>query len=182
MKGNVASFAIPSLWRIQKEPLPTNPAGKVDKPLISAQVRAELQQQTREGRLIMDMASFQHITPPLRLFYGPDSLGSLGRELARLDSKRAVIFCGPWARGPLLDAVQAGMGDRCAGVFEGVVAHSPVASVEAAAQELKRLDADAVVALGGGSSIVTARAGKHPRRGERQLREAYAPRGTPKAS
>jgi len=42
LKGNVASFAIPSLWRIQKEPLPTNPAGKVDKPVISAQVRAEL--------------------------------------------------------------------------------------------------------------------------------------------
>jgi alcohol dehydrogenase class IV len=70
-----------------------------------------------------------------------------------------VIFCGPWARGPMLDAVQSGMGERCAGVFEGVVAHSPVASVEAAANELKRLEADAVVALGGGSSIVTARAG-----------------------
>ena len=42
LKGNVASFTIPSLWRIQKEPLPTNPAGKVDKPVISAQVRAEL--------------------------------------------------------------------------------------------------------------------------------------------
>lgn len=42
LKGNVASFAIPSRWRIQHEPLPTNPAGKVDKPLISAQVRAEL--------------------------------------------------------------------------------------------------------------------------------------------
>ena len=42
LKGNVASFAIPSRWRIQKEPLPTNPAGKVDKPLISAHVRAEL--------------------------------------------------------------------------------------------------------------------------------------------
>jgi len=45
LKGNVASFAIPSRWRIQKEPLPTNPAGKVDKPVISAQVRAELAQE-----------------------------------------------------------------------------------------------------------------------------------------
>jgi acyl-CoA synthetase (AMP-forming)/AMP-acid ligase II len=45
LKGNVASFAIPSLWRLQKEPLPTNPAGKVDKPVISAQVRAELAQE-----------------------------------------------------------------------------------------------------------------------------------------
>ncbi|MCC6196430.1 MAG: iron-containing alcohol dehydrogenase [Burkholderiales bacterium] len=105
------------------------------------------------------MRSFQHITPPLRLFSGPDSLEFLGRELERLGSSRAVIFTGPWARGPMLDAVRSGMGTRCAGVFEGVVAHSPIESVVAAAEELKRRSADAVVALGGGSSIVTARAG-----------------------
>jgi alcohol dehydrogenase class IV len=50
------------------------------------------------------------------------------------------------------------MGERCAGVYTGVVAHSPIPAVMDAAQELKRLGADAVVALGGGSSIVTARA------------------------
>jgi alcohol dehydrogenase class IV len=105
-----------------------------------------------------DMRSFQHITPPLRLFSGADSLPFLGRELERLESRRAVVFCGGWAEGPMLDAVRSGMGDRCAGVFTGVVAHSPLASVQAAAQELKRLEADAVIALGGGSSIVTSRA------------------------
>jgi len=42
LKGKVASFAIPSRWRVQKEPLPTNPAGKVDKPAISAQARAAI--------------------------------------------------------------------------------------------------------------------------------------------
>jgi len=104
------------------------------------------------------MLSFQHITPPLRLFSGPDSLRQLGRELERIGSRRAVVFCGPWAEGPLLDAVRAGLGERCAGVYLGVLAHSPVASVQEAAAELKRLEADAVIALGGGSSIVTARA------------------------
>ncbi len=106
----------------------------------------------------MQMPSFQHITPPLRLFSGPTSLEALGKELDRLKCRRAMIICGPWAEGPLLDAVLAGAGDRCAGVFTGVVAHSPLASVELAAQELKRLEADAAIALGGGSSIVTARA------------------------
>jgi len=105
------------------------------------------------------MHSFQHVTPPLRLFSGPDSLAFLGRELDRLKSRRAVVFCGPWAQGPLLDAVQGGMGTRCAGVFAGVLAHSPVTSVQEAAGLLQQLEADAVVALGGGSSIVTARAG-----------------------
>jgi acyl-CoA synthetase (AMP-forming)/AMP-acid ligase II len=41
LHGHVASFAVPSRWRIQREPLPTNPAGKVDRAAISAQVRAE---------------------------------------------------------------------------------------------------------------------------------------------
>jgi alcohol dehydrogenase len=120
----------------------------------------------------MNMPSFQHVTPPLRLFHGPDSLGQLGRELDRLKSSRAVIFCGPWMvkDRALLDRVQLAMGERCAGVFSDVEAHSPVASVEAAAAELKRLRADAVIAVGGGSVIVTARAasillaeGKSPR-------------------
>jgi alcohol dehydrogenase class IV len=108
----------------------------------------------------MDMRSFQHITPPLRLFSGPDSLGQLGRELDRLNSRRAVIVCGSsLARdGSPLDLVRLAMGGRCAGVFCGVRAHSPVPAVEAAARELARLEADAVVAVGGGSAIVTARA------------------------
>jgi acyl-CoA synthetase (AMP-forming)/AMP-acid ligase II len=49
LKGNVASFAIPSRWRIQKEPLPTNPAGKVDKPVLAAQARAEIAQERRKA-------------------------------------------------------------------------------------------------------------------------------------
>ncbi len=42
MRGKVASFAVPSRWRLQKDPLPTNQTGKVDKTLLSTQVRAEL--------------------------------------------------------------------------------------------------------------------------------------------
>jgi alcohol dehydrogenase class IV len=104
------------------------------------------------------MRSFIHVSPPLRIFSGSESLESLGRELERVGSRRAAVFCGPWARGAPLDAVRHGMRERCAGVFMDVVAHSPLAAVEAAARELERLEADAVVALGGGSSIVTARA------------------------
>lgn len=106
------------------------------------------------------MISFQHLAPPQRLFHGPECLGQLGRELDRVNSNRAVIFCGTSLarQGTLLDVVRNAMGDRCAGVFTGVRAHSPVPSVAAAAMELKRLQADAVVAVGGGSAIVTARA------------------------
>lgn len=105
------------------------------------------------------MQDFQHITPPLRLFHGSSSLSHLGRELDRIKSQRAVVVCGDWlAKGPLLERVNAALGKRCAGVYTEVLGHSPVASVEDAAELLRRLDADAVIAVGGGSAIVTARA------------------------
>lgn len=106
------------------------------------------------------MHSFRHIVGPLRLFHGPDCLDMLGSELQRLNSRRAVIVCGAsLAReGALLELVRTAAGDRLAGVHAGVLAHSPLPAVEAAAQALKQLEADAVIALGGGSSIVTARA------------------------
>jgi alcohol dehydrogenase class IV len=106
------------------------------------------------------MRSFQHASPALRVFQGPDSLRFVGRELERLGSRRAVVMCGRSLsrEGALLGQVLTVMADRCAGVFPGVKAHSPAPAVEEAARDLRRLGADAVVAIGGGSATVTARA------------------------
>jgi alcohol dehydrogenase class IV len=106
------------------------------------------------------MQSYRHIVPSLRLFHGPECLDELGPELKRLNSRRAVIFCGSTLNrtGSPLELIRSAAGDRCAGLFAGVRAHSPLPSVEAAAQELIRLEADAVIAVGGGSAAVTARA------------------------
>jgi acyl-CoA synthetase (AMP-forming)/AMP-acid ligase II len=49
LRGSLASFAVPTLWRLQKEPLPTNPAGKVDKPVLAAQARDEVAQQRAQA-------------------------------------------------------------------------------------------------------------------------------------
>jgi len=108
----------------------------------------------------MSMRSFQHLAAPLRLFHGADSLVQIGRELDRLKCKRAVIFCGATLsrQAALIDQVKAALGERCAGLYAGVRAHSPVPAVEEAARSLRELGADAVVAIGGGSAIVTARA------------------------
>lgn len=108
----------------------------------------------------MDMLSFQHITPPLRLFHGPDALGQLGRELDRVKSTRAVIFCGRSLvrEGRLLQKVKSAIGERYAATYSDVRAHSPVPSVQRAVELLKQLRADAAIAIGGGSAIVTARA------------------------
>jgi acyl-CoA synthetase (AMP-forming)/AMP-acid ligase II len=41
LRGKVASFALPSRWRVQKDALPTNQTGKIDKPSIRAEVLGE---------------------------------------------------------------------------------------------------------------------------------------------
>lgn len=57
-----------------------------------------------------------------------------------------------------LRLVADALGDRYAGVFDGVKTHSPLATVYAGAEKLRELGADGVIAVGGGSAVVTARA------------------------
>ncbi len=103
---------------------------------------------------------FQHATPAFRTFCGERALESLPKELDRLRASRAVLFFGASMRShnDAMDRVEEVLGHRCVGHFDGVKEHSPVPSVEAGVQMLKDLDADAVIAVGGGSAIVTARA------------------------
>ncbi len=42
LRSRVASFALPSLWRVQHEALPTTHSGKIDKNRVAARARAEL--------------------------------------------------------------------------------------------------------------------------------------------
>ena len=71
-----------------------------------------------------------------------------------------MVFCGKTIAGHPdgLRVVAEALGDRYAGVFDGVKAHSPIATVLEGAEKLRALNADAVVAIGGGSAVVTARA------------------------
>jgi alcohol dehydrogenase class IV len=106
------------------------------------------------------MKSFQHVTPPLRVFQGADCLRFLGKELERLNSRRAVIVCGASMakEESMIIDVRSAMGERYAGIFTNVRAHSPAQTIKDAAQMLLNINADAIVAIGGGSAIVTARA------------------------
>ena len=112
------------------------------------------------GRSQQRSGEFRHAIPAIRIHYRGPSLDQLGAELARAGCSRAVLVCGGTLARHSDGAarVQARLGDRCAGVFDGVKAHSPVPAVVAAAEALAALRADAVVALGGGSAVVTARA------------------------
>lgn len=94
------------------------------------------------------------------MYWGPGSLDAIGEGLARSGAERAVIVTSRsvGARGDLLGLLAAAVGGRVAGTFAGARQHSPVESVTAAAAELSRHRADAIIAVGGGSVMVTARA------------------------
>lgn len=105
------------------------------------------------------MQSFRHLVPALRLYHGADSLGMLSKELERIGSRRAMVVCGSsLSRNGWAARVAEATGGRCAGIHDAVQAHSPLPAVQAAATALQRNQADCVIALGGGSAVVTARA------------------------
>ncbi|WP_239143084.1 iron-containing alcohol dehydrogenase family protein [Variovorax sp. WS11] len=80
--------------------------------------------------------------------------------MERAGSKRAVIICGTTLAKPgsPLELVKQAMGSHLAGVYSGARPDTPLPDVEQAVRELERLQADAIVAVGGGSAITTARA------------------------
>ena len=108
----------------------------------------------------MPSPSFRHFDPGSRILYGNDCLAQFPAELRRLGADRAVVVCGRTLSrsDPGLETVRTALGDRFAGAFTAVAEQSPLPVVEALAAELRRAGADAVVAIGGGSAVVTARA------------------------
>ena len=108
----------------------------------------------------MTQPGLQHATPAVRVFGGERALDALPRELDRLGLRRAVLFFGRSMLGhdAALARVESALGARLAGRFDGVREHSPTDAVEAGRRALEEWGADSVVALGGGSAVVTARA------------------------
>ena len=106
------------------------------------------------------MKSLRHLAPPFRLYSGDDSLRRLSEELARSGVRRAVVFCGKTIahHADGLRLIAEALGDRYVGAFDSVKAHSPLSAVFAGVEKLRELRADGVIAVGGGSAVVTARA------------------------
>jgi maleylacetate reductase len=100
---------------------------------------------------------FSYETHDVRVVFGPDALGALPDVLQRLDARRVLVVTTPGRAAERLTVTQA-LGDACAGVFDRAVVHVPVAVVQAALEVSARCDADAVLAVGGGSAIGLAKA------------------------
>jgi alcohol dehydrogenase class IV len=104
--------------------------------------------------------SFRYAPAPARLHLGDGALRQLAPEVERSGARRALIICGHTVaqRTELLQRVRDELGERLAGVFDVVEAESPLPSVEAAVERARAAEADLLIAIGGGSAVVTARA------------------------
>jgi len=102
---------------------------------------------------------FQHLASDLRLYCGDDSLAALAKELKRNGCKRAVVVSGrSVSTSPAMGLLRSVLGPVLVGESQSVRPNSPVQAVEEAARVLRDQGADAVIAIGGGSAAVTARA------------------------
>ena len=103
--------------------------------------------------------SFRSIGFPIRVHAGDSAIARLADEVDRARAKRVFLVCGPSIahRTSLLDQVREILGDRLAGVFDQVEAGSPLPSVEKGVAKAAEAGADAIVAVGGGSAVVTTR-------------------------
>ncbi|HJN88449.1 MAG: iron-containing alcohol dehydrogenase family protein [Dehalococcoidia bacterium] len=96
----------------------------------------------------------------IRVHAGDDAIARLSDEADRARAKRVFVVCGQSVahRTDLLNRVRDVLGGRLAGVFDGAQTGSPVPSVTKGAAMAAEAGADLIVAVGGGSAVVTARA------------------------
>ncbi|MBM4297285.1 MAG: iron-containing alcohol dehydrogenase [Deltaproteobacteria bacterium] len=93
-----------------------------------------------------------------RIVSGPGSVGKLGEEIDRLGGNRALVVVSPSvAKTFLLERINSALGAKAAAVFDQVKPHSPTESIEKAAELARGAEIDALVSVGGGSAIDTAK-------------------------
>jgi maleylacetate reductase len=92
-----------------------------------------------------------------RVVFGAGTSGRIAREIDALGLARVLVLSTPGRRG---DATRlaAQLGARAVGVFAEAREHVPLETATAGRAEAVRANADAVLAIGGGSAIGLAKA------------------------
>lgn len=105
------------------------------------------------------MAAFTFDYDPGTIVYGRDCVTDIGAELSALGARRALLVTGETVGSTpaVVDPVRDGMGDRLAAEFPETTPDKTLETAIAAAERVRALDADAIVALGGGSSLDVAK-------------------------
>jgi maleylacetate reductase len=95
---------------------------------------------------------FSYAALPMRVVFGPGSVGKLPAEVTSLGFRRVLVLCGP-RQEQTAKLVALSLGDRTAGLLPEARMHVPAETAARACAVAAELSADACVAVGGGSSI-----------------------------
>ena len=109
----------------------------------------------------MEGRSFRATGYPWRLFCGERAIeNNLPAAVRGTGTSRALVICSPSInrQTDLVQRIKAALGSHYAGNFDGIENDSTYGSVQAATAAAREADADLLVAVGGGSVIVSVRA------------------------
>jgi len=119
---------------------------------------------------------------PGTIRYGSECVTDLGAALDGIGADRAIVVAGETTgtTPEVVDPVREGLGDRLVGVFAETTPDKRIGTAIEAAERLAATDADAVVALGGGSSLDVAKVATAIAAGEAsgdEIRETFVETG-----
>lgn len=100
---------------------------------------------------------FDYAALPVRVLFGRGRIADVADEVRRLGARRALVLCTPGHRS-LGERVAALLGDLASGTYANATMHTPVGVTEDALATVQRLEADCLVAVGGGSTVGLAKA------------------------
>ena len=98
------------------------------------------------------MTPFIYNALPTRVVFGSGTVRQLAAELSRIGCCRSVVVSTPEQRGTAADIAFL-LGRQAVGILAKAIMHTPVEVTVAAVDEIGRLQADVIIAVGGGSAI-----------------------------
>lgn len=105
------------------------------------------------------MSEWTHTTPARRAVAGPGAVRALGELARELGARRALVVTTPGrAAAGHAGAAEAALGRAHAGTVTAVEPHVPASTVQAVVAAARQEGADALVSVGGGAAVDTAKA------------------------
>jgi alcohol dehydrogenase class IV len=98
------------------------------------------------------MQPFVYEALPSRVVFGFGTVARLRSEAERLGVRRVLVLSTPSRAEAQARAIAGLLGELSVGIHAGVVMHTPVEATEKALEVVRDLQADAVAAVGGGST------------------------------
>lgn len=94
---------------------------------------------------------FQHRSAPVRVRFGPGIRNDIVDELERLGCKHAFVLATPTHADSAMEIAETANG-HAAGVFTKAAMHTPVEITKEAVDHARDVEADCLIAIGGGST------------------------------